>query len=122
MTPTEWALSCVKGERERQDRKWGEQNHDLTVWMTVLGEEVGETNEAAVLALIGAVNAKFGLACEAVLQMREGTKSLDDVREEMVQVAAVAVATIEFLDRGLRPTPGSLICGDCESEPCRCAR
>lgn len=67
-------------ERNRQDAKWGEQNNDPFVYLTVLMEEVGEASQAALHDLFG------GHA--------RGT-----LREEMIQVAAVAIAIVECLDR-----------------------
>lgn len=65
----------VETERTRQDKKWGEQNHDVFKWITILVEEVGE-------------------AAEAALCQRS-----ESYREEMIQVAAVAIAAVESLDR-----------------------
>ena len=65
----------VINERKKQDEKWGEQNHHPYKWLSILGEEVGEANKAAL----------------------EG--SLLRYREELVQVAAVAIAAIECLER-----------------------
>lgn len=65
----------VKVERARQDGKWGEQNHWPSWYYLILAEEVGEV-------------------AKAILEHRE-----DEVRAELVQVAAVAVAMIESLDR-----------------------
>jgi len=90
-------LEDIDDERRRQDEKWGEQNHDLTVWASVLGEEFGET-------------------CHAILHHRaasggsenvEGDTDpsgwLEKVRSEAIQTAAVAVALVEYIDR-LRAT------------------
>lgn len=76
-------LEEVGDERARQNRKWGEQNHDPTVWLAVAMEELGE-------------------AAQAVLKVRgEGsTRDPRDYRAEMLQVAAVAVAAVEAFDRG----------------------
>lgn len=73
-------LADVSAERARQDAKWGEQNHDPYIWLAVLGEEVGEANQAA-------------------LQATFGGKTWADYRAELVHVAAVAVAALECLDR-----------------------
>ncbi len=62
-------------ERNKQDIKWGEQNHDIYKWLAILGEEVGEVNKAAL------------------------EDQYDEVVDELVQIAAVAVAMIESLDR-----------------------
>ena len=74
-------LSYIAIERKRQDAKWGEQNHDPFHYLTVLGEEYGE-------------------ACQAALHARHGGRHADELRKELVHVAAVAVAMIECLDRG----------------------
>lgn len=75
-------LDEIKKERVKQDVKWGEQNHAPADWLMILGEEVGEANKAA-------LEAKFG------------SKTLAEYREELVQVAAVAVAMIQCLDRNM---------------------
>lgn len=73
-------LLDVLRERAAQDAKWGEQNHDDFVWGGILGEEVGE-------------------ACQAALHDRFGGDHAGTLRDELVQVAAVAVQWIECLDR-----------------------
>ena len=75
------ALDSVGQERYRQEAKWGVQRHDMTVWLTVLSEEVGELSQA-------------------ILRYREvmTDQRRDAIRAEAVQVAAVAVAMIEHLD------------------------
>ena len=75
------ALDSVLEERQRQDDKWGVQNHSPFVWNAILVEEVGEFSQASLQA------------CFAY-------DSHERVREEAVQVAAVALAMIECLDRG----------------------
>lgn len=74
-------LEDVIEERHRQDAKWGEQNHDPFAYLTILMEEVGEASQAA-------------------LHDRFGGPKAGTFRAEMVQVAAVAVAIIECIDRG----------------------
>lgn len=81
--PERSALSDVLAERQRQDAKWGEQNHDPFVYGAILTEEVGEFFQAA-------LDTRFG--------GKDG--GLDKVRNEAVQVAAVALAIVECLDRG----------------------
>ncbi len=72
----------IREERARQDAKWGKQrdNHPFE-WMVILGEEFGE-------------------ACKASWESQQylDGKTLDDYRDELIQVAAVAVAAIECLD------------------------
>jgi len=70
-------LADVHLERQLQDEKWGEATNrglPLTVWAVVLGEEVGEVNQAI------------------LKHQRHG------LRKELTQVAAVAVAMLEALD------------------------
>ncbi len=44
------ALQDVLAERARQDIRWSEQNHDPFLYLTILGEEYGETCQAALEA------------------------------------------------------------------------
>lgn len=73
-------LKEVAQEREKQDSKWGEQNHAPCLWNGILLEEVGEVSK------------------EVNDHTFEG-KGINEMREELIQVAAVAVAWIECLDR-----------------------
>lgn len=70
----------IAAERHHQDQKFGDQsNRTPEDWAIILGEEYGEV-------------------CRAIM---EGGWHLDDYskyREEMIQVAAVAVAAVEYLD------------------------
>ena len=67
-------LEEVMEERKRQDELWGEQNHDDRIWLAILVEEVGEVAN----------------------DINERSKKL---REELIQVAAVAVSWVESIDR-----------------------
>jgi len=78
----ETVLSELRDERDRQNDKWGEQNHDPVTWLAILMEEVGEASQAAVQA-----------------SLEPGKLTWPDYRAEMVQVAAVAVSMIESYDR-----------------------
>ena len=75
------AMTDVLAERQRQDAKWGQQNHDPFTYITVLGEEFGEL-------------------CQAALHRRFGGAASSGLRDEAVQTAAVALAIVECLDRG----------------------
>ena len=72
-------LNDIIAERQRQDTKFGLQNHSPEKWLTILTEKVGE------------------FATEVLDAPVYGTDTL--MRAKMVQVAAVAVAVIEYLDR-----------------------
>lgn len=70
----------IQEERQRQDAKWGEQNHDDTWWLAILMEEVGELAQAMLHSSFGGPHA--------------GTE-----RTELTQVAAVAVQWLEAMRR-----------------------
>lgn len=70
-------LGEVWAERQRQDDKWGQQNHNAFVWTTILTEEVGEVAKEAL----------------------EDDTQKKKMRAELLQVAAVAVAAVECIDR-----------------------
>jgi NTP pyrophosphatase (non-canonical NTP hydrolase) len=72
--PSEKIVADVLAERARQDLKWGVCHHPSQMWLTILAEEVGEVAKAILL------------------------KDTKNYREELVQVAAVALAAIESLD------------------------
>lgn len=40
-------LLKISNERDRQESKWGPQSHDPNTWLAILGEEVGESCQAA---------------------------------------------------------------------------
>lgn len=73
-------LDEVLIERQRQDSKWGEQNHNAFTWLTILGEEVGECSRAALDAFYH-------------------NNDWPHLKLELIQVAAVAVAIVESLER-----------------------
>lgn len=80
-------IVLVGFERERQDKEWGEQNHSVERWISILGEEYGE--------LCQAVNETiFDNGPE---ERKKGGK--DRMTAEAVQVAAVACAMIEYIER-----------------------
>lgn len=37
-----YVFKDIAAERRRQDLKWGPQTHKLSLWMAILGEEIGE--------------------------------------------------------------------------------
>jgi NTP pyrophosphatase (non-canonical NTP hydrolase) len=67
-------------ERIRQNKKWGEQNHSPEKWLAILAEEVGE-------------------AAKAICERMYAVGSNSQYREELIHVAAVAIAAIESYDR-----------------------
>lgn len=79
-------LTEVLDERARQEAKWGQQNHDLPRYFAILSEEVGEVAKAIVEHEWPGDDLRRGLF-------------LLEVRRELVQTAAVAVAMVERIDR-----------------------
>lgn len=67
-------------ERRRQDEKWGEQNHRDEIWLAILSEEIGEVSQAL-------LHNKFG-----------GTHA-GTLREELIQVTAVAIQWLDCIER-----------------------
>lgn len=76
------AFGDIVRERDCQDKQWGEQNWKPLEWFPILSEEVGEVGKALAEGL--------------------GPREFDaeNYREELVQVAAVAIAAIQAFDRG----------------------
>jgi NTP pyrophosphatase (non-canonical NTP hydrolase) len=73
------ALMDVLAERARQTARWGVQELSWPEWMSILTEEVGEAAQAA--------NAAHWQRSD-----------LTQLRDELVQVAAVAVQIVEAID------------------------
>ena len=80
-------LLLVEAELTHQYRKWGLQNRTLFEWICYLTEEVGELAEAI-----------------AENHYREGT--IEHIREEAVQVAALAIKILQITrnEKGIRKT------------------
>ena len=73
-------LNQIRAERERQNEKWGEQNHDDYRWLAILTEEVGEL-------------------AQAILHDEFGGSHAGTAKTELVHVAAVAVQWLECMER-----------------------
>jgi NTP pyrophosphatase (non-canonical NTP hydrolase) len=82
--PIEIILKDVKDERQRQNDKWDNQPEWwFRAWVAILGEEFGEV-------------------CEAMLDIHEtDTTTWEHLYEELIQVAAVAVAQAQKLRKAL---------------------
>jgi hypothetical protein len=70
------AKKLILDERERQNEKWGEQNHSPQDWMMIFLEEIGEFARA---------------------EMENRYRGADPklIMEELIQVAAVAFQMVE---------------------------
>lgn len=73
-------INLIRAERERQNKKWGEQNHDDYRWLAILTEEVGEL-------------------AQAILHDEFGGSHAGTAKTELVHVAAVAVQWLECMER-----------------------
>lgn len=73
-------LPEVTRECKRQIKKFGNQSWTPLEWSVILGEEVGEVDKE-------------------VLENHFNGKSLDNYREELIQVIAVAMSMVACLDR-----------------------
>lgn len=73
-------FKAIRDEREFQDEKWGEQNHDDLTWFAILSEEVGEV-------------------AQSMLHDKFGGHSAGTVSQELTQVAAVAVQWLQCINR-----------------------
>ena len=71
-------IAGILNERGFQDRQWGVQNHSDMRWLPILMEEVGEVARA--------------------MLHQDGDES-GEVGPELVQVAAVALAWLEAIER-----------------------
>lgn len=71
----------IDTERDAQDAKWGSQLHSMPVWSAILTEECGEVAEAALR-----------------VEFHGQDDHLAHLREELIQVAAVAVHMVEKID------------------------
>ena len=87
------AIQSILDERCRQERKWGTQSHPAHIWLAILGEEYGELCEASLQYELPHLHNPSGEYDLPPSQLRAA------LRKEAVQVAAVATAMIESLDR-----------------------
>lgn len=87
-------LEAVRDEREKQDRKWGEQNHDPARYFAILAEEVGEVAKEVVEYTFLEVSSKLPQDLPSVIAEQEKR-----LMEELVQTAAVAIAMVECILR-----------------------
>jgi NTP pyrophosphatase (non-canonical NTP hydrolase) len=74
------SVNAVVKERQRQIAKFGDQGHTDDIWFLILSEEVGEVAQARLHDLYGG-------------------RASGTLKEELTQVAAVALAWLEHLER-----------------------
>lgn len=85
---TELTLTAIQAESMSQDLKWGEQNHEPEVWLSILVEEVGELAQAMLAARFDSKRS---------VKMHDSHHV--SMETEAIQVAAVAAHFIEYLSR-----------------------
>ena len=79
---TRYYLDQIQKERDRQDEKWGEQNHHPLMWFSIIAEEFGEL-------------------CRAFNEYSfdDNASHFDEMETEAIQTAACCVAMLECIDR-----------------------
>lgn len=104
VTPTQAVLLDVLAEREKQDEKWGEQNHaPIGGDMPSRGRlyYAGRADDWKAINDDRVKKDKMGWDSIALEEVYEafGAETAGEYREELVQAAAVFVAAIESFDR-----------------------
>ncbi|QFG08907.1 hypothetical protein PBI_MALAGASYROSE_59 [Mycobacterium phage MalagasyRose] len=99
------ALALVADERHKQDEKWGEQSHpdadpNANYPIGAAGHCKTVTNMRAESGVVTWADILIEEVAEAIDEARAGNRQA--LRDELVQVAAVAVQWIEKLDTGER--------------------
>ena len=69
-------INLIRDEIDRQNEKWGQQDHSDLYWLGIVGEEYGEIAKAII-----------------------EDSDPDEIREELVQLAAVCVQWIAVINR-----------------------
>ena len=98
--PDAGVLAAVQSERERQDAKWGEQNHpDGTGGARYARQAMAARRDCQFAASDPGLGARWDLIL--LEEVHEALAESDPaaLRAELVQVAAVAVAWIGAIDR-----------------------
>lgn len=86
MNLTKRILGEIVLERQRQNKKFGVQDHTPYKWLSIIGEEYGESCEAA-------------LELDHTKSVTEFLSKAELLRDELLQVAASAVAAIENIEQ-----------------------
>jgi hypothetical protein len=112
-TTTASVLDEVAAERERQNAKWGEQNHpngtgpDEVSWTALMSKSKTYGMLATRAKQTTDDNAKVGLVTFADILLEEVFEAMaeedqDKLRTELIQVAAVATQWVEAIDRATK--------------------
>ena len=90
----------IREERKRQNEKWGEQNHPMLNGRFTIEAMTEKLYMYKALNEILKNPNWYSILLEEVYEAFAETKP-EKQREEMIQVAAVAVQIIEYLDRSV---------------------
>ena len=90
-------LDDIAAERRRQDAKWGEQNHPDGTGDGFAADATQARKECEHAASIGELSWRHILLEEVAEAVAEADP--DDLRRELIQVAAVATAWAQAIDR-----------------------
>ncbi len=93
---TKLAYSLITSERTKQEAKWGTQRHGMTVWNTVLMEEVGEVCQE-ILKLRALPLPASDHPADASNERYERIVAIRRLETELIQMCAVGVAWLEHL-------------------------
>jgi hypothetical protein len=100
-------LDEVAAERKAQDAKWGEQNHDDGTGGPVMKRMADEQRvRTDFLADVGGLSWRDILLEEVYEAVAEDDEA--KLRTELIQVAAVAVAWVEAINRREKVSAGSV--------------
>jgi hypothetical protein len=92
-------LDEVAAERRRQIDKWGEQNHPDGVATTDVDRVAADTARRACEQAFAAGLGTWRVILEEEVREAFAESSVEALRAELIQVAAVAVAWVEAIDR-----------------------
>jgi hypothetical protein len=105
-------LAAVAAERRRQDARWGEQNHPDGAGPAYAAEATRRRDECEQAAASGTLTWRHILLEEVAEAGAE--QEPKRLREELIQVAAVAVAWAQAIDRRVQPKGPSQPCPESE--------
>lgn len=86
-----WFLKMIMQERERQQKKFGEQNHIPPVWASIVTEEIGEAAREANDYYLAVINGESTPDTDAEV--------LAKLSKELIETAAVSLNALTSIYR-----------------------
>lgn len=86
-------------ERRAQDKKWGEQNHPDFASMSYPIHSAADCRQSCQAAFARGEGNWYSILLEEVAEAGEERDNPEALREELIQVAAVALAWVDCIDR-----------------------